>query len=172
MEDNNKQTKRRKTTTKEKADNLVKHVEDLGNHVVKGVSDFVDKNITPETIEKVKKEGKEFIDTAKSTAKTAAKKAKEVSDPVIDAASKTVKKVTADVKKTAAANKTAIKPELYIQSLGNEISEDNLVEKFKEIWLKDHNISEIKDLKIYYKVEEGIAYFVVNGESTTAISLF
>ena len=57
---------------------------------------------------------------------------------------------------------TKIPRKIYIQYDGKEIEEDTLLEKFKFEWCKEYKIKEIKDLKIYYNIENKKAYFVVN----------
>ena len=62
----------------------------------------------------------------------------------------------------------AIPKKIYVQYSGKEIQEDVLMEKFKVEWLKENKITAIKDLKIYYKIDDEKAYFVVN-EAVTII---
>ena len=57
----------------------------------------------------------------------------------------------------------------YLQYAGKEIEEDTLMEKFKIEWCKENKISDIKDLKIYYKINDEKAYFVVNKDITVII---
>jgi len=56
----------------------------------------------------------------------------------------------------------------YLQYAEKEIDQDALIEKFKFEWCKEYKINEIKDLKVYYKIEDKKAYFVAN-ESITII---
>jgi hypothetical protein len=56
----------------------------------------------------------------------------------------------------------------YLQYAEKEIDQDDLIEKFKFEWCKEYKINEIKDLKVYYKLEDKKAYFVAN-ESITII---
>jgi len=65
----------------------------------------------------------------------------------------------------------AIHKKIYIQYAGNEIDQDVLIEKFKFEWCKEYKINEINDLKIYYKIEDKKAYFVVNKSVTISIDL-
>ena len=57
---------------------------------------------------------------------------------------------------------------VYLQYAGKEIEEDVLMEKFNTEWCKDNKIKDLKDLKIYYKIDDEKAYFVAN-ESITII---
>lgn len=72
----------------------------------------------------------------------------------------TVKKES--VKKDSVSSK--IKVSTYIQYLGKEIEQQELVEKVKENWITQGNDAKnIKDLELYVKPEEGAVYYVVNG---------
>ncbi|MFA9398471.1 MAG: DUF6465 family protein, partial [Clostridiaceae bacterium] len=54
---------------------------------------------------------------------------------------------------------------------GKEFCEDDIYEMFKKIWLEDHKLSDIKELKTYIKLEDDTAYCVVNGDITVPIKL-
>lgn len=56
-----------------------------------------------------------------------------------------------------------INSNLHIQYFGKEVSQQTILDKFNEEWLKEHKLSEIKSLDIYYKIEEDTAYCIVNG---------
>jgi len=74
-------------------------------------------------------------------------------------------------KKTTTKSKDMLsKRKVFIQFWGKEVEETALLEQFKGQWKKEHNLSEVKDLRVYLKVEEETAYFVVNGEETIAVS--
>lgn len=71
-------------------------------------------------------------------------------------------------KRKARTKSKAILKKVYIQYAGKEIEEDTLIEKFKFEWCKEYKINELKNLKVYYKIEEKKAYFVAN-ETVTII---
>lgn len=104
--------------------------------------------------------------TAKKTApkKTAAKKT--------TAVKKTTAKKTTTVKKTA-AEKAEIKTEIFLQFSGKEYTQDEILQKVKDIWTYDlnNNVDDIKDVQIYLKPEESAAYYVVNGNTTGKVVL-
>mgnify|MGYP001622925026 CR=1 FL=1 len=104
--------------------------------------------------------------TAKKTApkKTAAKKT--------TVAKKTTAKKTTTVKKTA-AEKAEIKTEIFLQFSGKEYTQDEILQKVKDIWTYDlnNNVDDIKDVQIYLKPEESAAYYVVNGNTTGKVVL-
>lgn len=43
------------------------------------------------------------------------------------------------------------------------------MDKFVEAWEKDRKLSEVKDLKVYFNVQESTAYFVVNESESFGI---
>jgi len=73
-----------------------------------------------------------------------------------------VKTIDTKPRRKSRAKLKTISKKIYIQYAGKEIEEDALIEKFKFEWCKEYKINEIKDLKIYYKIEEKKAYFVAN----------
>jgi len=73
-------------------------------------------------------------------------------------------------KKSKTKSKIKVIPnKIYLQYAGKEIEEDVLMEKFKFEWCEEHKMSDIKNLKIYYKIDDEKAYFVANEEITTII---
>lgn len=137
---------------------------------------------TKETVETIKfvsetaaKKAKKVTDSAIKTAKevsdTAVKTAKEVSD----SAAKIAKEVSANtmdkVKETLSLDGVSER-KIYIQYFGKQIDEEKITENFKELWLQEHKLSEIKTLNIYYKLEDQKAYFVVNDSETITIDFF
>jgi len=76
-----------------------------------------------------------------------------------------------NAKKTTTKSKDVLsKRKIVVQFRGEEVEEEAITQRFKSQWKTEHKLSEIKDLKVYYKVEEEIAYFVVNENETIAIS--
>jgi hypothetical protein len=139
------------------------------------------------------KTAKDTVETVKSVSETAAKRAKKVTDSALktakevsDSAAKTAKEVTdsaVKIAKEVSANTVDKVKEtlsldalserkIYVQYFGKQISEEEITKSFKEIWLKEHKLSEIKDLKVYYKVEDQKAYFVINDSETIEIDFF
>ena len=91
---------------------------------------------------------------------TAAKKAEE-KKPV---AKKTATKKTTVKKETA--KKEAVKASVYVQFNGKSYETEELVKIAKDIWKYDLNkkAGDFKDVDIYVKPEENMAYYVINGE--------
>lgn len=112
----------------------------------------VSEAVTKENIEKT-------IDAVKKTAQT-----------VKTRATKAAESATTTVKKTAPPRK--LDPNIYIQYGSKEISKEVLLDKFKETWIKEHKINEIKTLDLYYKVDDDTAYFLVNGTIEINIQAF
>ncbi|MCB2339851.1 DUF6465 family protein [Clostridium estertheticum] len=83
------------------------------------------------------------------------------------------KKVTTAVKKTAAKRTISKKIDVgfYVQYQGKEISKGTILEEVYKEWTKSHKITELKNLDVYIKVEEEIAYCLVNGEIKINIKL-
>ncbi|MCB2293810.1 DUF6465 family protein [Clostridium algoriphilum] len=75
-------------------------------------------------------------------------------------------KATNVTKKTVAKKTIAKKINVgfYVQYQGKEVSKKTILEEIYEEWTKSHKISELKTLDVYIKVEENIAYCLVNGE--------
>ena len=88
------------------------------------------------------------------------------------AAKKTTAKKTTAAKKTA-AKKAEIKTELYLQFAGKEYSQEEILQKVKDIWTYDlnQNVDDIKDVQLYLKPEESAAYYVVNGVESGKVVL-
>ncbi|WP_010239375.1 DUF6465 family protein [Clostridium arbusti] len=83
---------------------------------------------------------------------------------VITASEELVNSVKSNLNKPKSFSKA-----LYIQHFGKEVSEDYLLKQFKLKWAETYKLSDVKDLKIYYKVEENTAYYLVNNETTISI---
>lgn len=65
-----------------------------------------------------------------------------------------------------------MKTSLFVEYQGLQVSEKDIVAKIKEIWVNDENkIKDIKDLKLYVKPEEFMAYYVINDDISGKIEL-
>lgn len=108
-----------------------------------------------------------------ATAKIAAKKttAKKAAAKTTAAKKTAAKKTTAT--KKAAAKKAEIKTEMYLQFSGKEYSQEEILQKVKDIWTYDlhQNVDDIKDVQLYLKPEESAAYYVVNGVESGKVVL-
>lgn len=90
-----------------------------------------------------------------------------------------VKDIAKNVKSKASRAATAAKKTIskkvdvtfYVQYEGKEICNKTILEKVHEEWVKGHKISEIKSLDVYLKVEDNIAYCLVNGEIKLELKL-
>ena len=84
------------------------------------------------------------------------------------------KKETAAVAETKAKKATVKKTkEVYLQWYGQEVTVSSITARIEEMWKKQmkRKISELVDLKVYVKPEEGKAHYVINGEITGSIDL-
>ena len=64
-----------------------------------------------------------------------------------------------------------LKPEVFVQYQGLETETGALVEAAKADFKQAKKRTRITDLKLYVKPEEGVAYYVVNGQHEGKISL-
>lgn len=100
--------------------------------------------------------------------KTVAKKVTEKAAAV----KKTATKKTT-VRKTASKKAVPLNTEVYVQWLGKEVYEKDIVETIKKIWTEEmgKKESELVDLKVYIKPEDNGAHYVINGDITGFIEL-
>ncbi len=88
--------------------------------------------------------------------------------PVRKTAAKRTTKTTVKkaVSKKASEQKTAAKEEIHIQFMGKDVSNEELINRAKEIWSTEtgKKVSTIKSLQLYVKTEESMVYFVVNDD--------
>ena len=77
---------------------------------------------------------------------------------------------TKETTKKATVKKTK---EVYLQWYGKEVTVSSITARIEEMWKKQmkRKISELVDLKVYVKPEEGKAHYVINGEITGSIDL-
>lgn len=150
--------KKVKTASESAKKTLTKTSEDIAKVVnIKSIKENIEPplNKSKENIQKNLNDLKDAtIDVSKATAKK-----------VIDASEDLVTSVKKNIAKSKSFNKS-----LFVQYLGKEISEEYLVDQFKSKWTETHKLSDITDLKIYYKIEENTAYYVVNDKITLSIT--
>lgn len=105
----------------------------------------------------------------KTNRKTAAKKASDAEK----APAKTARTAKTAAKKTTAAKTVKKAEEIILQFGGREIYEKDLVARVHEIWTEElgKKSQDMKDLKIYVKPEEYMAYYVINGDVTGSFDL-
>ena len=87
-------------------------------------------------------------------------------------AKKTVAKKATE-KPAAAKKAVSLNTEVYVQWLGKEVFEKDIIESVKKIWTEEmgKKESELTDLKVYIKPEDNGAHYVINGEITGFIEL-
>jgi hypothetical protein len=129
-----------------KLKDLNKVIDDVTNATKKAVEE-VTKTITKENVNKTAKDIKDKVET------------------IVDSGEKIVLETTKKVKRKT------IKPELFIESHGNQTSYEEILEKvYCELEGKTDMVK-IKSIKIYFKSEEGKAYCVVNENETVVVEL-
>ena len=137
-----------------------------------------------DTTKKLETKAGVLVDTPAAEEKktTAAKKTTATKTTAKKAATKTAAKKTTTAKtaakKTTATKKTAtkkaeIKTEMFLQFAGKEYSQEEIIQKVKDIWTYGlgKNVDDIKDVQLYLKPEESAAYYVVNGEESGKVIL-
>jgi hypothetical protein len=105
---------------------------------------------------------KENVEKTINVVKDIAKSVKTKTAKVANAAKKTV------TKKTIAKK---INVGFFVQYQGKEVSKGTILEKVYEEWVKNHKISELKTLDVYFNVDEDTAYCLVNGDIKVDIKL-
>jgi gas vesicle protein len=135
----------------------------------KTIRDTVDSSLN-NSKETIKKNITGLKDVASDVSKTTAKRVKKVSDNAKQTIAKTSDNL-AKVVKTNIANIKGFDKKIFIEYSGKQVSEEELIDKFKFQWTETHDLSEIKDLKVYYKVEEDTAYYTVNGNIYLSIKI-
>ena len=112
------------------------------------------------------------------TEKKVVKKVVEKKEPVKKVAKATVKEVVAapEVKEKAAPVKKAsvnVSEEVFVQFGNSEVLTKDIVEKVKAAYVAEgHTADSVKKIRVYIKPEEGMAYYVVNDDYASGISLF
>ena len=112
--------------------------------------------------------------TKKAELKTStAKPATEKEAPAKKTVTKKVTEKAATVKKTASRKTVSLNTEVYVQWLGKEVYERDIIENIKKVWTEEmgKKESELVDLKIYIKPEDNGAHYVINGDITGFIEL-
>ncbi|WP_079427296.1 DUF6465 family protein [Clostridium oryzae] len=65
-----------------------------------------------------------------------------------------------------------MKNNLFIQFNSYEVSEDHIIKALKENWLaQGKRVKDMKNVSIYFKVEDKTAYCVINGKEHIDIAL-
>ncbi len=85
---------------------------------------------------------------------------------------KTVKTLKKDMNNSVeAAAETA--REMFLQYGDKEVNMRDVFKRVEEIWTKDwdNKAEDLKDVKVYLKVEDSAAYFVINGDITGSFGL-
>lgn len=79
--------------------------------------------------------------------------------------------IVGDGKKTKKSDKKKQKHEFIVEYQDKKFLEQEILDLFYEEWKKTRKKNEIKDLKVYLKVEEGVAYCVVNESEMVEVRL-
>ena len=128
---------------------------------VKKVAKTVETKVATPVVEEVK----EVVAEVKAEEKAPAKKAPAKKATAKKAEVKAEEK--APVKKTA-TKKAALKANVTLQFAEKSYTEESLVAIAKDVWTYDLNEKEtdLKTVELYVKPEEGLCYYVFNGDVT------
>ena len=91
----------------------------------------------------------------------AAKKKAAVEEVVVEATP-----VVEEAPKKKRTTRKKVTETVYVQFAGSEYEVASIVARVKEVYG-----AEVKDIKVYIKPEENMAYYVINGEETGSIIL-
>lgn len=94
--------------------------------------------------------------------------ARKAAKPVEKVSKKKVEAVKPEKKATPRAKK--VTPTFVVEFMGRQTPYQKIYDLFLNEWQKSRDLSEIKALSIYYKVEENTAYCLVN--ETESIILY
>lgn len=146
----------------------------------------VEKKETVKSVETKASVAKAPAPAAKATPEVSAAvkaEAPKAAEPAVKAAPKAAEKKPAakkeTVKKTAAPKKEAVKKasvstvtetettaKVVIEFAGKSIAAKDVLEAATKAYAESHNGVAIKNIDIYVKPEENVAYYVVNGEGS------
>lgn len=119
------------------------------------------------------------VETKEAAKKTDAKTAEKKAETKAAVKKTTTKKKTAEKapakpgRKPAAKKAGELNPEVYLQYIGMEVEESEIVDRIKEQYVSEgHRAGNIKSLKIYLKPEEKTAYYVINDKTAGRVALF
>ena len=106
---------------------------------------------------------------AKTTAAdvmTTPAKTEEIKTEPVSAKKAPVKRAAAKKAAASTTKKVEVKEAVYIQFAGAEYNMDEIRANVKKAWMEEtgKKESDIKDIQIYVKPEEHVAYYVVNQE--------
>lgn len=119
----------------------------------------------------VKKETVKTVAADKAVVNETAKKAAEPKVTEKKTAEKKAVEKKAPVKRTAAAKKE-IKVKAFVQYMGREVEEKEMIASVKKAWTKatGKKVADIKSIDLYIKPEDGAVYYVVNGTDTGSVT--
>ena len=105
-------------------------------------------------------------ETFKVEKKPAAKKAT-ATKAKAEKAEKEVKEVAEKKPAAKRTTKKAVKTTLVVQAAGKEVSMEDAIARVKEAWVAAGNKeTDVKEIALYVKPEEGLCYYVFNGDVT------
>ena len=123
--------------------------------------------VVEETVNKAKKTAKETAGKAKKTAAETSAKAKKVAEETSEKAKKVAEETAVKTKRAAAKTRSKVaKVSVKVQYQGLEADMNKVVSDAQAAYAAAYPENAIKTLDVYVKPEEGVAYYVVNGEGS------
>ena len=127
-----------------------------------------------EAVEPQLKKAKEAVEPQLKKAKDAVepqlKKAKEAVEPQLKKARKKAEPVVKDA--VNRVSKVTTKTDVFIQFDGVELRTEDIVDKVRADYKnKNEDITSLKQLRVYVKPEERVAYYVANQDETGRVDL-
>ena len=119
------------------------------------------KEVTEPYLDKVKEKAEPVISGVKKATEPAANAVKKQGTRAADA----VRNATRDIAESA--SKKNLKAEFFIQYKDYEIRAEDIAEKIREKYASEgNNAADIRELQVYLKPEENMAYYVINHRET------
>ena len=163
----------KKTSAKKAVEEKVAAVEEVVLEAAAPVEAAVEKKAAKtkkttkkDTAEKAVKAATETAEKAVKAAAETAEKAKKAAEETAEKAKKAAEETAAKVAKKAPARKKAPKVSVKVQYLGREADLDAVVEKAQAAFAASYPDVTVNTFDVYVKPEEGVAYYVVNGEGS------
>ncbi len=126
------------------------------------------KEAVKDTVKKAEAVAAPAAKAVKEETAVAAAKVKEETTKAAAKAKTAAKKASKPAAKKAAGRKTSVTSTVSVQFSGKSYTTEELVAIAKDVWKFDlkQKVSDFKNVELYVKPEENLAYYVINGEYT------
>jgi len=155
-------------TVKDKTKKATDTVKDKAKKATDTVKDKTQK-ATDTVKDKAKAGTEKATDNVKTTAEKVATSVKSAFEKMEDFTEATVKAAKTAAAKTAAKYK--VQPNVCVQYDGGEYLVDEIIERVKTQYAAEGRTDAIRDINVYIKPEDGMAYYVINGRCAGKVQL-